>query len=78
MVNRELINIEPYVWVMLTDSGQSINYMLSINGVGSCGSSRTKPAAIAEILESSRLSDSRKAILKASQEIKSGDQLELF
>lgn len=78
MVGPDKIIIEPHVFIFLLNTKNGVDYMLSINGSGSCGKSSSKNKAIEEILLSGRLSENQIKLIKGIGKKKNIVQLELF
>lgn len=82
---EERIFLNDFVWIILspreTSIGLLFKWMLSIDGVGSCGAAISRNMAIKKILKSERLSEKLQKELEVifkERKIERFDQLELF
>jgi len=78
MVVPERIDIEPFIFILISKIKSKYYWLLSVNGVGSCGSSISKSEAIEYISNSSRLSENQRSILLNNKKSNELIQLELF
>lgn len=78
MVKQERIEIESYVFILLSYVNKIVKWMICIDGIGSCGSSESKEEAIIYILESSRLTQKQKNFIQKDRNKYNNCQLELF
>jgi len=76
MVKPERIDIQPFVFILIAEIGDKFKWLLSVNGVGSCGASCSKSEAVSYISSSERLTEKQKNILMKKKD--KPEQLELF